>query len=241
MTGGEVEARSAALPGLARQRLKGAAERTTFVEDVIDTRLAATEAARQGLLRDPAIRAQLDSFLAEKLFEHELSQEKLKAEISEADVRRAFEANKAVYDRPEQWRLSHLFLAAPEQDPKMRAAKQLRARELRDELRRRLPKEPLAFERLAAVHSEDAATRPQDGLLGTFSKQDLSQRFGADAAEVVATLKPGEVSEVIAAADGFHLFKVLARKAPTPFVYEAVKNDLLAVLVSERRTDLRNL
>jgi len=235
MTLEEIEARAASLPPLGRQRLNEPAQKTAFIGDMVEARVAAVEASRRGILHEPAVRAQLDTFLAQKLYERELSPDKLKAEITEAELHQAFEANKKVYDRPESWRLSYLFLSAPASDAKGRGERESRARQLREEILKKLPNEPLIFERLASVHSDDAPSRAQDGLLGSFSKEELSQRFGPSAADAIATFKAGEVSEVLATDAGFHLFKVLGRKSATPFLYEEVKEDLTGVLLDERR------
>lgn len=71
-------------------------------------------------------------------------------------------------------------------------------------------REPENFDRLARVHSEDVVTKDDGGRLGGVR---ASQLMGSDFLDVLATLKPGEVSRPFRTPYGFHILK---RYAPPP-------------------------
>jgi parvulin-like peptidyl-prolyl isomerase len=67
-----------------------------------------------------------------------------------------------------------------------------------------------SFADLARRFSQDPATAPQGGDLGSFSRGDMVKPF-EDAA---FALEPGEISQVVETPYGFHLIQVTDREAP---------------------------
>ncbi|GMR10034.1 MAG: peptidylprolyl isomerase [Anaerolineae bacterium] len=65
------------------------------------------------------------------------------------------------------------------------------------------------FGTLAVIHSRDPSTRPAGGELGWFPKGLLTM---PEVEEAAFSLQPGEVSDVIETALGFHILEVLGRE-----------------------------
>jgi PPIC-type peptidyl-prolyl cis-trans isomerase-like protein len=78
-----------------------------------------------------------------------------------------------------------------------------------------LTKNPESFARVARELSEDVATSERGGSLGGVSAFDLTVQHG-DVLDMLAVLKPGEISRVVETPYGFHVFR--RRTPPEPAV-----------------------
>lgn len=112
-------------------------------------------------------------------------------EVPEEDVARFYRENPERFVRPERTRLRHLMTR------ERATAETARARILAGE----------GFGEVAQQLS-DAPTAERGGAQGALALDDLSDPFR----EAVESLRPGEVSPVVATPDGYHLFVVEARE-----------------------------
>jgi len=78
------------------------------------------------------------------------------------------------------------------------------------------------FAELAAEVSEDAETRDRGGDLGYYAVDDLTP----DVKKVIAAMKPGEVSDIAEAPDGFHIFLMTEHRPKGRFTLEETKEDI---------------
>ncbi|HJQ71106.1 MAG TPA: peptidylprolyl isomerase [Blastocatellia bacterium] len=67
------------------------------------------------------------------------------------------------------------------------------------------------FASLAQQHSDDEASKPEGGDLGFFTRGSMVPQFD----QVVFTLKPGQVSELVETQYGFHIIKVEEQREPS--------------------------
>jgi hypothetical protein len=81
------------------------------------------------------------------------------------------------------------------------------ARALAQQVAERLQHRPEEFEAVARELSEDVATKPLGGVLGTRSAADYLR--APEVLDAVATLRPGDVSRVVETQYGFHILKRL--------------------------------
>ncbi|SBT05390.1 Chaperone SurA [Candidatus Accumulibacter aalborgensis] len=123
--------------------------------------------------------------------------------ISEGEIDNYLASTSAQGGAGEEYQLAHILLrspesASPEQIQKLRAkAEQVRDRLIKGE----------NFAQLAAAYS-DAPDGLKGGDLGWRSLDRLPPMF----AEAGATLKVGDVSQVLRSSNGFHLIKLLAKR-----------------------------
>lgn len=82
------------------------------------------------------------------------------------------------------------------------------------------------FSMLAEKYSEDPATREEGGELGIFALEDLSPPFD----QVVSSLEPGDVSDVVKGEFGYHIIKLQERTEGRGSTFEDVKDELREIL-----------
>jgi peptidyl-prolyl cis-trans isomerase C len=142
-----------------------------------------------------------------------LLEDGLKTEPTDREVAAWYQAHRQELVRPERVRLRQILTedrAAAE-----RAVQQIAAGADFAELARRLSQDP------------SAAT---GGYQGELSRDNLPPAF----AEVIFSLKPGEVSRVVPAEYGFHVFQVLARFPAGAVPLEEARDEVRERLRQER-------
>ncbi|MCL6508432.1 MAG: peptidylprolyl isomerase [Bryobacteraceae bacterium] len=130
--------------------------------------------------------------------------------VPEEDLRRAYEANREMYRTPERVHVRHILLKTTdkpkEEVPKVKA----RAEELIKQIR-----SGADFAELARKHSEDPGSAAKGGDLGWVVRGQTVKAFE----DTAFTLKPNQVSNVVATEYGFHILQVLEKQEArlTPF------------------------
>jgi peptidyl-prolyl cis-trans isomerase C len=152
-------------------------------------------------------------------------------EVSEADLRTAFERNRAQMVQPETVSARHILLrASASMSPDSaapRAAARARLEKIRDAIRAGAD-----FAEQAQRHSEDP-TASSGGDLGSFTRGRMVPPFE----QAAFSLPVGQVSDIVETQFGFHLIKVEAHteeKAPN---FEDARERLRQKIGSERRAE----
>jgi peptidyl-prolyl cis-trans isomerase SurA len=139
-----------------------------------------------------------------------------KVSVSDADVQGYYERHMQAANL--QVRASHIFLAIPEgADAATTQEKEKQAQLL---LRRAQSGED--FSRLAREYSEDTATRAEGGDLGWFGKDILPKPIE----ELVFSMKVDEIRGPVRADRGFHVIKLLGRRAEDPKPLSEVRDQI---------------
>ena len=119
----------------------------------------------------------------------------------------------------EQYRLRHILIRSPKTDPVQKRAE---ARKSLEGIAQKINGgEDFAF--MAKKHSEDPISAARGGDLGFVALGDLGL---PEIDAVLKKLGEGRMSGVIGTEIGFHLIKLVEKKAPHPLEYEEVKDDL---------------
>jgi parvulin-like peptidyl-prolyl isomerase len=138
------------------------------------------------------------------------------ATVTEAEIQKQFQVNRAQYDKPEQVHVRHILV---ESDAEARFAL---ARLNRGE----------KFEDLARQLSKDPGSKDQGGDLGFVSKGQLVPEFERAA---FALQRPGELSPVVKTQYGYHVIQFVARTAAQPAVLETVRNQIRRELLGKKQ------
>ncbi|MGZ5003808.1 MAG: peptidylprolyl isomerase, partial [Chthoniobacterales bacterium] len=131
------------------------------------------------------------------------------------------------FAQPQRFRVSHIFLAAPEGYPEeVLAAKQsaiqgLSVRILAGE----------KFDDLEREASEDEATKSKGGDLGYFSAWRMPREFMAE----LEKMQVDEISAPIRSHLGFHLVRLTDVKPPREMSFEETQREIALLIKNEKR------
>lgn len=161
----------------------------------------------------------------------------LESKISDADIQSAlsspeatkkiedyFNANKNRWSVEEQVRAQHILIksdGSPDGDKKALTRIQ--------ELKKRSEKED--FSTLAKESSEDLGSKTQGGDLGFFTKGRMVPEFE----KVAFSEKPGQISEPVKSPFGYHLIKVIEKKAASQAEFTASKSSATKAYLAEEK------
>jgi len=234
------------------QRMKIKAD---VLENLIDAELLYQESQKAGIeVEDAAVDEHLEKIKKRFPSETEFSNALLEMNLSETDIRSDFRRGKAIeqlidghvtqkinvtdedakeyYDnnldlfkQPEQVRASHILIKADSdatESENEQSSKEIEA------IQQKL-QEGADFAALAREFSQ-GPSGANGGDLGYFSRGQMIKPFE----EAAFSLKPGEVSDIVKTRFGYHLIKVVDRKAESTTPYDDVVDKLKEYLKQKR-------
>jgi parvulin-like peptidyl-prolyl isomerase len=145
----------------------------------------------------------------------------IKPDVSMADdkLQAYYQSHTANYISPEV-RVSQILIQVP---PEATAKDWQAAKKEMEGVLQEL-KKGATFEKMAALHSDDATSARAGGDLGFFTKGEMIPMLE----EVVFKLEMGRVSGVIQSTQGLHLLKVTDRKSGSVLPFEEAKQQVMA-------------
>jgi peptidyl-prolyl cis-trans isomerase C len=174
-------------------------------DQFLDEKVLVRMARDRGLLRT-AERGPRDAIDA-------LLQKNLEEEPAEEEIALYYEQRRQEFVRPERVRLRQIL--TEDRASAEKALQQLAAGEAFIEVARRLSRDPSA---------------QTGGYQGELSREDLPPAF----ADVIFSLKPGEVSRIVPAEYGFHIFLVIDRPPAGVVPLEDAREEIVERLRQER-------
>ncbi len=203
------------------QQMASGPQRHDFVEKIIQIKLAAKEASRQGLDARPVVKQQLaferDQVLAGALFQDMLANMK----ISDADVQKYYDEHKADFETVKADHILIRFKGSAV--PLGKGKKELTEEEAlvkAKEVQKRLA----AGEDFAKVEKEE--TDDTSGPLPQFTHGQMVKEFD----QVAFSLPVGKVSDPVKTVFGYHIIKVISRDTKT---MEQARPDIVAKIRPE--------
>jgi peptidyl-prolyl cis-trans isomerase D len=145
-----------------------------------------------------------------------------KVVVPPADVERTYNNNVEQYSTPEQVRASHILLKT---DGKDDAAVKAKAEEILKQARAGAD-----FAELARKNSEDEASQKNGGDLDYFGRGRMVAEFD----QVAFALEPGKISDLVKTQYGYHIIKVVDKKAATTRPLQDVRQQIQDQLAYER-------
>src|SRR5688572_527212 len=220
-------------------RLASAISATAFQPRTVATRLAALQGEQREVAEafipaeqfaaklkpdDAAIKAYYDANAAEfKVPERVraefvvLSAEELgRGEVSEAELKKAYEDVASQLGAAEQRRASHILLASKEEAEKVLAEAR---------------KAPQRFAELAKKHSQDTGSAENGGDLGMNARGSIASKA---LEEAIFKLKPNEIGDVVQSEFGFHVVRLTAIQAGKTRPLEDVRKELMAQIAKQK-------
>jgi parvulin-like peptidyl-prolyl isomerase len=154
--------------------------------------------------------------------------------VTGGECRSFYEMHPESFLQSVRFRASHLFLASPpETPPELVETKQQAIKSFATRIKNG---EKLA--ELAAVASEDGATKSRGGDLGFFSES----RMPADFFAAVSEMHVGETSQPIRTRLGLHIIQLTDSRPARPMTFDEARKEIALTSENEkRRTALQNL
>jgi peptidylprolyl isomerase len=197
-----------AQPPELRKQITGASELDRLVRSELVRQSLLMEARSKGWDKKPDVALMMERARDQALLQMYVSNlARPPAEYpTEDEIRRAYEANKDALAVPAQFNLAQIFISSPaDADKPTAAAAQRKAMELAVKAKA----SGADFAKLARENSEHADSASKGGEMGWISAAQLQ----SDTRSAVEKLDKGEVGGPIRTSSGWHIFKLLDRKA----------------------------
>ncbi len=174
-------------------------------------------------LSGAGIKAQLERNMAIKEFIDKQFVQKVT--ISDKESKAYYESNPEYFKQPEQVQASHILIKI---DSEADESQKAQARKKIEKIQKRLQKGE-DFASLAKEFSQ-CPSNAKGGDLGYFQRGQMVPPFE----QVAFALKPGAVSDIVETRFGYHLIKVIDKKAGATIPYKDVKDKLEQHLKQEK-------
>lgn len=152
-----------------------------------------------------------------------------KLNITEEEARQYYARHPEEFTESASIMLREIFIDVPSSEAGINVAKDDEAQKKIADLRARALKGE-DFAKLAA-ESSDSASKAQGGLIGPFSRSDMSPQLQ----QLVDAMKPGDVTNPIRVQKGYQIFKLESMKPAALQPFDSVR-DLISDKVSAART-----
>lgn len=187
-----------------------------MVDNMVTEELFVIEAEKTGVSKDKEFQIALDRARRQLLTQRYL-QRTVQPKITDANMRTFFDKNKNRYSQDEV-RAYHVLTKTEDE------AKEVYTKAKAGE----------DFEVLAKKFSKDPSAAQNMGDLGFFTRSRMVPQF-ADAA---FNMKPGEISQPVKSPFGFHVIKVVEKKAGKAVKFDDVKDQIRGDLQNESINEL---
>lgn len=191
------------------------------LDELVDQKLLANEATRQGIENQPAIKRQLQA-AHDKVLGDALVSGVVDKAVNDAAIRALYQEQQRLSQRSEEIKARQI-LVATEADAE--AIKKLLAT-------------GASFDQLAMQRSTDSATRFNGGDLGYFTLDAMPEAYGT----ALKTAKPGDTIGPVKVDGGFAVIRVEDRRPEQPISLEEARPQIVRFLTyDEIRTLLARL
>jgi len=202
------------------------------LERLFLNKILLADARKAGFDKDPAVVAELEYTLNQKLASLYANQLSAKIQVPDLEpaLKEQYKLEVATLVEPERVHAAHILITAKKRtkEEALRRAEEVRAKAAAG----------ADFKQLAKEYSEDQSAQRNDGDLGFFPFEQMVPEF-AKAAFAMTT--PGQISPVVETDFGFHIIKYIERRAARTPPYEELRSKLLEEKDREyRAAQLRN-
>lgn len=223
VTASEFEQLIAILPPPQQKDLSLPGARRSYVDQFIRLLVLARTAETEKLDRDPRVAAQLRLTRLEVLAAAEQQAILRRTDVSESEVQKFFDQNKSQFS---ELHLLHISVPMGSAEP----GQMDQIRKEMESLRQRARKGE-DFKKLAREYSKDSDAA-EGGDLGFLGRG----HFGEALDNALFKLNPGQVSDVLEAPGGIHVFKVVAERVQSlsdahDAIVEIIKNQRLQAML----------
>ena len=213
----EFERTLRSLPPEYQQYALGPGKRD-LAENILRMKLLAAAGRAEGLDQSPEVVTQLEMMRENLVANAHLQRMQGTFEISEEELRQAYDVNKSQYEKANARHILIAFKGSPAVQPGKPELTEEEAKAKAEELKQKIAG-GASFEEIAQAESDDVGSGANGGSLGEFGRGQMVPEFE----EAAFTTPVGEVSDVIRTQFGYHLVRVDSRGADS---FEEVRDAL---------------
>lgn len=190
----------------------------TALEDSIFEAVVSKEALSGGLMKEPDVQAQINKILLTAYMRRHVPQDTI--QVQESEVSEYYEKNKEKYKDQEQYKVSHLLVKSEEE-----------AKKISEGLKKGQGQK---WETIVSQRSLDVGTAKNAGSVGLIPPNSLLPQIR----EAAKSLQPGQVSDVVKTAFGYHLVRLEEKPTVKYRPLEELKKDIYQELFRAKKQDL---
>ena len=183
-----------------------------FAEDFLRMKMLASAGMKAGLDKDPEVVNQLNLMKENLVANAQLQKIEKGIVIADADLQKAYDANKAEYEQVKARHILIAFKGSPAAQEGKPELTEEQAKKKAEELRAAIVAGKAKFEEVAQKESDDVGSGSRGGDLGEFNRGQMVPEFEKAAFDA----KVGDVTPVVRTQFGYHIIKVDEHGA-TPF------------------------
>ncbi|HUP45273.1 MAG TPA: peptidylprolyl isomerase [Thermoanaerobaculia bacterium] len=182
-----------------------------FAEDYLRMKMLAAEGLKNGLDKDPDVVKQLNLMRENLIANAELGRIEKGITVSDADLQKAYEANKEQYEQIKARHILVAFKGSPAAQPGKTELTEEEAKAKAEDIRKQLVA-GASFDELAKKESDDTGSGARGGDLGAFGRGQMVEEFE----NAVFSAKEGAIPPVVRTQFGYHVIRV-DENTTTPF------------------------
>ncbi len=204
-----------------------------LLNNLVQTIALGDAARRKGLDKrkdvQEIVELSTDNVLANILIKEEVLD---KIIFTDEQAKNYYEKHLTEFKVPEKARIGHILIKAEKSSSDEVKEK---AREKAEEVLKKI-KAGGDFAKLAMEYSDDPGSKAKGGDLGFFQKGQMFKAFD----DAAFRLSPGEVSDIVETAYGFHIIKMEEKKPEEVPSYESIKDAVIAKAKEEMKAEKIN-
>jgi peptidyl-prolyl cis-trans isomerase C len=200
------------LPPQYQALIKTDEDKKTMLDALVKEQLIVQEAKERNLDKEKTIQAKISTIVDQILLEEMIKQvRESQLKPSEAEAKSYYDQHKSEFAGPERIKVAHILVKEKAQAEQVLA--QL--------------KKGSDFSQLAKEVSMDSSSSKMGGEMGYFGKGEMVPEFEAGAFALNA---PGQISEPVKTAFGYHIIKLIDKKAAGEKSFEEAKAEVERVV-----------
>jgi len=188
-------------------------EREALLQDMVNFESVYLRAKEAGFDQKPEIARQIKTFIVDRFIEEQLKGKPESPAVSDAEIAEYYRSHASRFSLPEKVRFGVIQIGSSSKATKAKKAEAIRKAESVLAEARALGDLERGFGQLAQRYSEDQATRYLGGDAGWLARGEPGRWDAAVVDAAFALETAGDLSPVIAAANGFYLVKLIEKQS----------------------------
>jgi parvulin-like peptidyl-prolyl isomerase len=213
-----------------------ATRKEELLDSIVRSELLFAAARNEKYENDPEVIAQVKQVMVGKYLHDNLEPNLARLKATEQEAEAYYYAHPAEFGSHAMVHAALIRIAvSPKASGEKRAELLRRAERVRAEALALEPGVP-AFGSVAVKFSEEQESRYRGGDIGWLQTGEMDGRWDRKVSDAIFALKaPGQVSPVIAAADGYYILKLMETKGATVKPFADVKEGVRYIVLQEKR------